>query len=390
MRAALEEAIEAARGTAHGSVRRVVEYEDGSVKHSIELRVRAERMPDNTDPVFVIVFDEVASRAERPVSAERDQASVEQLVQELDVAHEKLRSTVWHYETAMSELRASNAALQAMNAQLHVMTSEVDAGREELDTMNEELLVLNRELTSKIAELSRANRDLQSLAASPEIAVVFLDEQLAIQRFTPAAQTVFNVRTTDVGRPLADLSHRLDSNDLLDVAAQVIATAQGADREVRSTTGRVFLARISPTRLPDGRIEGVVLAFIDITELRLTEAALARSEAALRITEQRLATALRSAPVALIVHGADLNVTWGYINGKELTGELSSVLARDRVDEYSRIVREVVTSGTRARVELELKIDDHFEPYEFQIEPTAGGRGATAVGISTTRSRSSA
>src|SRR5262249_50278005 len=160
-------------------------------------------------------------------------------------------------------------------------------------------------------------------------AVVLLDTELSLQRFTPSAQSLFNIIASDVGRPLAHLTHRLEANDLLDVAANVLATLQSADREVRSNAGRQLLARISPSRTPDNRTEGVVLAFLDVTDVRAAEAALHRSEAALRGTEQRLMTALRSAPVALIAHAADLSVIWIYVNGKQLTGDLSTVLAPD-------------------------------------------------------------
>src|SRR4030095_13257616 len=81
---------------------------------------------------------------------------------------------------------------------------------EELQSVNEELVTVNNELKNSVEDLSRANSDLTNLMASTDIGTIFLDRQLRIQRFTPSAQKIFNLLPADLGRPLSDITSRLN------------------------------------------------------------------------------------------------------------------------------------------------------------------------------------
>src|SRR5690349_18673809 len=53
-------------------------------------------------------------------------------------------------------------------------------------SMPDELARVNSELKAKIDELKATNDDLSSLLSSTNIAVIFLDTQMHLRRFTPA------------------------------------------------------------------------------------------------------------------------------------------------------------------------------------------------------------
>ena len=97
-----------------------------------------------------------------------------------------------------------------MLALLRSATEELETSREELQSVNEELTTVNQELKDWIEELARANSDLQNLMSSTQIATIFLDRELRIQRYTPPAVALFNLIPTDLGWPLSDLRHRLE------------------------------------------------------------------------------------------------------------------------------------------------------------------------------------
>ncbi len=376
----LHAAILAARDSARRTVTRIVRYEEGDVARAVELRVRATRADDNPRATL-IMFDELASDLDSAALANRSEQRIERLEDDLETAREQLRSAITQYDRAIHEVRESNEELRVMNEQLRSITSELDTGRAELHAVNAQLVALNAELKAKVDEVSRTNGDLQTLIASTDLAVMFLDPELRIQRFTPRIQGLFDVIASDAGRPLAHLTHRLEPTDLLAAAAEVMRTHQNIDREVRTREGRQYLARVGPFRPAGERVEGVVLTFFDVTELRSAEAALHRSEAALHASEQRLNTTLRATRVALITHGGDLKVTWGYLNGRELTGDLSTVFAPDQTDRYAEVVRNVFATGTSSHIALDVLVGEQRQPYEFSVERAENG--VTAIGLST-------
>ena len=193
------------------------------------------------------------------------EAVMHHLEREVEETRGRLRDTVERYEANTEELKASNEELQAMNEELRSATEELETSREELQSINEELNSVNLEMKENVEELAHANSDLQNLMASTSIATVFLDRDLRVMRYTPEAVTLFNLIHSDLGRPLADLSARVDYPELLGDAEGVLRTLVPVERQVRGDRWW-FLARLRPYRSQDDRIRGVVLTFVDITE----------------------------------------------------------------------------------------------------------------------------
>lgn len=229
---------------------------------------------ESTHQLFLVTFRlrgaEQSPPTETTLSPESF-AVVQHLEEELDQVRLQWRDTVEQYETSTEELKASNEELQAMNEELRSATEELETGREELQSINEELSTVNGELKSKVEELSRANSDLQNLMASTNIATVFLDRDLRIQRYTPSTVQLFNIIPGDIGRPLSDLTHRLDYPGISADAREVIDAKLPVEREVRTLSGGWHLARLLPYRTAEDEIAGVVLTCVDITERKRGE-----------------------------------------------------------------------------------------------------------------------
>ncbi|MEP6607729.1 MAG: PAS domain S-box protein [Burkholderiaceae bacterium] len=239
------------------------------------------------------------------VQDEQRRTIADQLERELDATRAQLKDIVEQSETSTEELRASNEELQAVNEELRSATEELETSREELQSINEELTTVNFELKGKVDELSQANSDLQVLMSSTAIATLFLDLDLRIMRYTPAAVELFNLISTDVGRPLTDLTNRLNYPEMVRDARRAIGELVTAEREVQAG-GRWYIARTVPYRSADERIGGVVFTFVDITARRQAEDALRELQAEqaedlvalLRLQElnSRLLTAAELAP----------------------------------------------------------------------------------------------
>ena len=108
---------------------------------------------------------------------------------------------------------------------------------------------------------------------------MFVDRGMRIKRFTPRARELFNLIAADVGRPLLDITHRLDYPELAaDAADGVRDAARRSSARSTAADGRWFLCAILPYRTTEDRIDGAVLKFVDITAARKAEEQLRRSE----------------------------------------------------------------------------------------------------------------
>src|SRR5690349_12206587 len=190
------------------------------------------------------------------------EVAVQRLEEELAHTKDNLRTTIEQHEISIEELKASNEELQAMNEEARSTAEELETSKEELQSVNEELTTVNQELRSKVEQLSRANSDLQNLMASTDIATIFLDRELRIKRFTPRAARLFNIIPSDIDRPLAHLTHKLEYSDLAADADRVLSQLTLVEKEIRTEEGDWFLARVLPYRTGDDRIDGVVLTFL--------------------------------------------------------------------------------------------------------------------------------
>jgi two-component system, chemotaxis family, CheB/CheR fusion protein len=252
-------------------------------------------MPRTLKGHFLVIFEEVEQiPGEEPMNAgsgtlENDRAMesvVQRLEDELVEMRHRLRITVEQSDTSTEELKASNEEFQAINEELRSASEELETSKEELQSLNEELITLNQELKEKIKEAAAVNADLQNVMRSTEIGIIFLDYALQIRRYTPRAQELWNVIPSDIGRPFAHLTHKLDYGQLSQDAVEVLRTLQVVEREVRGTmNGRAYLARIAPYRTMDDHIEGIVISFLDVTELKSASDLLRERELQLRMAQ---------------------------------------------------------------------------------------------------------
>ena len=136
---------------------------------------------------------------------------------------------------------------------------------------NEELETVNVELSRKVMELDRSNGDLQNLLDGTQIATLFLDRALDLKRFTPAAGKEFGLTDRDLGQPIADLASRFADAGLFKDVKEVLRTLAVRERDLIGTQGRHFLVRSSPYRTIRHAADGVVVTFVDVTQLKQAE-----------------------------------------------------------------------------------------------------------------------
>jgi two-component system CheB/CheR fusion protein len=255
----------------------------GAESTAVNVKVHAVRDRTSDRTFALIIFEDESGALEKQPNDEQstphplsDTSALEEQVREME---SQLRASVEQYEVQNEELKASNEELQATNEELRAMTEELETGKEELQSINEELITVNQELKNKVDETTRISDDLQNFVTSTEIAVVFVDRNSRLMRYTPFAREIFNVLPTDIGRPLSHITHRLEDVDLEAALERVFELLHVVEYEARSTEGRWYIIRFLPYRTTDDRVRGAVLTFIDITQRKETAASGRRTEA---------------------------------------------------------------------------------------------------------------
>ena len=260
-------------------------------------------------PLFLVVLEESAQQsvelqrtrgalAEGASAAELDaEARINALYQEIRIKDEYLQSSREELESSTEELKSSNEEMQSVNEELQSTNEELETSKEELQSVNEELATVNTELQIKVTDLSRVNDDMNNLLAGTGIGTVFVDHQLRILRFTPAASSVINLIAGDIGRPVAHIvSNLVGYSTLVADVRMVLNTLVAKEVEVRTLDDKWYKLRIQPYRTLDNVIEGAVISFIDINEMVHTREALRLANEQLR-----MAVVLRDASDAITV-----------------------------------------------------------------------------------------
>ena len=261
-------------------------------------------------------------------------------------------------ETSNEELKSSNEEMQSVNEELQSTNEELETAKEELQSVNEELATVNSELQNKVSDLTRINNDVNNLLAGTGIGTIFLDFQLRIRRFTPAAAQIINLIPSDVARPLAHVvTNLINYGNLVTDAKAVLDSLIPRAVEVKTLAGQWYMMRIQPYRTIENIIEGAVISFIDISEIVGSREALRKANDLLR-----LAVVVRDSNDAITVQDPDGRILAWNPSAVRIFGwsEEDALLmnVRDRIPQ-ARVKKEMGIIHKLARAKV-------LEPYLTQ------------------------
>src|SRR3990167_3365838 len=186
-----------------------------------------------------------------------------------EVLEAELLATRERLQEMVLELQATHERLDLGNEELTASNEELQSTNEELKSVNEDLYALNHELESKNAELAALNRDYDQLLDSTEIGIVFLDAALQLRRFSPAVSEFLALRSSDMGRPVREISYRLGPQDAFMAELQRCAWDKARiEREIRLPDGRWVYQRMPPFKDDSSLDGGGALTWTDISEIK--------------------------------------------------------------------------------------------------------------------------
>jgi two-component system CheB/CheR fusion protein len=259
------------------------EIKRGNETINCSVHVRIVKTRHDSEPLLLISFTDIPafdSKSASELELNGTKASVysDQLERELKLNSEELGSVIEELEGANEDLKSSNEEIMSMNEELQSANEELETSKEELQSLNEELSTVNLELLEKVTDLDIANNDILNLLTSTDIATLFLDEKLLIQRFTPPTLALLNLRSSDIGRPLSDITTRFVDDFFLKDCETVIQESLPIQNTVEGANSRIYLRRILPYRSQGDQVLGVVITFVDLTERLLLEKSLKQSK----------------------------------------------------------------------------------------------------------------
>jgi two-component system CheB/CheR fusion protein len=247
---------------------------EGEQAQPVRVEVIPFKVPPSNVRFFVILFAEAALLEKAPpvprpaeprVSPD---SQVSQLQQELSAMREYLQSVIEEQESTNEELKSANEEVLSANEELQSTNEELQTAKEEAQSANEELATVNEELRHRNVELARVNNDLINLLSGVGIPIVMVSRDLRIRRFTPPAEKLFNLISTDVGRPISDIKSNLDVPDLPQTIDHVIDSLAPYENAVKDTAGHLYYLRVRPYITLDKTIDGASVVLIEIDSIR--------------------------------------------------------------------------------------------------------------------------
>lgn len=242
----------------------------GGAMQGVDITVQALREPNTLRGMKMIVFRDIS-----PANFTKSKAATQQShIEELQQYQDEIQTLREENRASQEELQSANEELQSTNEELQSTNEELTTSKEEMQSMNEELQTINAEMQTKLDDLALAQSDMQNLLNSIDIAILFLDKNLNLRRFTDRATKIISIREGDIGRPLSDLTTCLRYPELNNDALTTLNTLAFSEKEITTTDDRWFSVRIMPYRRLDNVIDGVVITLLDITTTKELEQAL--------------------------------------------------------------------------------------------------------------------
>jgi two-component system CheB/CheR fusion protein len=214
---------------------------------------------------FLIRFKEASSntitKVIEPVEIDQKYKS---MISDLESEIKYLNNSV---QATIEELETSNEELQTNNEELIASNEELQSTNEELQSVNEELYTVNSEHMRKIDELSELNSDFDNVLSNTNMGSLFLDSNLCIRKINDVASKITNILMSDMGRPINHINlEKIYSNFTKDIE-KVNNTLESIKREIYNNN-TWYLMRIFPYRTLDNDIEGVIITFVEILNLK--------------------------------------------------------------------------------------------------------------------------
>lgn len=251
-----------------------VKFEKDDKVFSVDLNVKILPETKNSGKLLMVLYKEQKEENGSQVEVFNEEIFEQNYLKELE---EELKETRKKLEDVEGELAVSFDNAQAYNEELIANNEELQSTNEEVQSINEELQTVNNDNQQKMKQLNELNDELNNYFNSTTNSQLYVDKDLVIRKFTPAAFKQINLKETDIGRPLDDISSNIKFTTLIADINEVKSTLNKFEGEVQTLNDKWYQMSITPfVKVENQEVDGVIITFSDITELKKTQEILNR------------------------------------------------------------------------------------------------------------------
>jgi two-component system, chemotaxis family, CheB/CheR fusion protein len=264
------------------------------------------------------------------------------------------------------QLDTSNENMQSFNEELLSANEEMQSTNEEMQSVNEELHTINTEYQIKNKELLELNDDLNNYFRSNINGQLFVNKDLLLMKFSPGTVKHINLVATDIGRPLSHISTNIKFETFLEDIQQVLDQGSVITKEIESNNGRWYQTTTMPyLQQPDNKINGAIITFSNITELKCAQLELDRKNKSLLRINADLDNFVYTASHDLLTPLNHIEGSIGLMNGLSI--------ADPQLNDYLKIInlsiqkfRSLITDiATVAKLESDMQTLENVDLAEI-------------------------
>ena len=180
----------------------------------------------------------------------------------------ELRESKSNLVSAYEKLDATNENMQSYNEELISANEEMQSTNEEMQSVNEELHTINADYQAKNKELLELNDDLNNYFRSNVNGQLFINNELQLMKYSPGAVKLINLRETDIGRPLSNISTNIKLDSIEADVREVLKSGDVITKEIETNSHQWYQIMIMPYIQSGNKKNGAIITFNEVTELK--------------------------------------------------------------------------------------------------------------------------